>query len=331
MAGFHHSRREREELELAQQGIGSAQHLARPLYTICKICDVKGLGLRARRFIPKGSLILEEAPLLSVPGFADQWTEKNTQDVEDIAALCAEFQKLSCSVGYQNQEDSQRRFQVNNFRMSTDPCGSTCTRGIFKDAARINHSCLPNAYFRYDPDLDCLTVYAIYDIEAGGEILINYRGRIDMYDVQTVRRRELSRTYGFICDCRACQPGTAIHNASEARRPIMQSLHDAIIANFGNQDPAVRCKQFEDVENLRNLFQMEGHVYPGLATVYKWEADCYDAELKRPRNETVINPDICYAGALEAGRAKLELDLKCTGPDSEETRSTLAWLVALGG
>ena len=85
---------------------------------------------------------------------------------------------------------------------------------ICLEAARINHSCVPNVHHCWNPSLGAVTVHAIRDILKGEEIFITYTGvREDL-----ALRRETFSKYGFECTCPCCDPFTAFGQASRMRR-----------------------------------------------------------------------------------------------------------------
>jgi hypothetical protein len=75
---------------------------------------------------------------------------------------------------------------------------------LFLDAARLNHSCDPNCYPAWNPELGRLTLHAIREIERGDEILICYD--IDRYLLKprVERQRGLKDCFNFDCNCQAC-------------------------------------------------------------------------------------------------------------------------------
>lgn len=92
--------------------------------------------------------------------------------------------------------------------------------GCYILLSRINHSCVPNAKI---PDTEneggSIACFATKDIVGGEEITFCYntdfacRTSLD-------RHRELR----FMCECRACRPGTLFHELSEMRRSMIRGL-----------------------------------------------------------------------------------------------------------
>jgi hypothetical protein len=74
--------------------------------------------------------------------------------------------------------------------------------GLFEVACTINHSCLPNCVWHTSQDGKFKIVRAIKTIQAGEELTLDY---VDCkLDPIHVRREELLKSKGFVCDCSRC-------------------------------------------------------------------------------------------------------------------------------
>ena len=71
--------------------------------------------------------------------------------------------------------------------------------GLYLEAAMINHSCRPTCVQTFVKET--LYIRSFTDIPEGGEITIAY---IDVARPTWYRRKLLSETYGFVCNCIAC-------------------------------------------------------------------------------------------------------------------------------
>lgn len=87
--------------------------------------------------------------------------------------------------------------------------GTIFDSGIFPLASRINHSCCPNAWYDYNPDVgnkqprvEMLTTHAIRDIAAGEQILVGY----DAVSLKPRRQRlrKLTTWDIYNCVCALC-------------------------------------------------------------------------------------------------------------------------------
>lgn len=93
---------------------------------------------------------------------------------------------------------------------------------VFPDAARMNHSCVPNVYHCWNGDIGCLTVHATRDIKVGEEGFTSYTpaflGREERNDEEHLGK------YGFVCECEACDITKAFGRASVKRRRRLVEL-----------------------------------------------------------------------------------------------------------
>ncbi|KAI9659277.1 MAG: hypothetical protein M1821_001535 [Bathelium mastoideum] len=95
------------------------------------------------------------------------------------------------------------------------------TGALFTTVSRVNHSCVPNAHWAYNDQIDQMAIHATRDIPAGTEITISYTPS----DMRTRDQRQYDlRAFGFTCRCEACEnPGE-----SDVRRARMAVLYKFI-------------------------------------------------------------------------------------------------------
>ncbi|KAM3431789.1 hypothetical protein NHJ13734_007147 [Beauveria thailandica] len=211
-----------------------------------------GIGLFAVREIPRGTRMIEEAPMIVLP---------NTQSIDDeLDAFCSAFQQLTEAersnfdqlyCGYSVDKTSEllnavRRWRSYNLTHDTDGSWLDDTRhtevlhiiydrfcrfrtnfvylgavnasgkGLFALFSRINHSCVPNAYWTFNAAIERLTVHATRHIRVGEQITISYIK--DPIAPKIVRALRL-RPGNFSCNCTACTDP-----AMEARIRRIQEL-----------------------------------------------------------------------------------------------------------
>ena len=304
-----------EELHSAFKRLGIPPNP--PNDNVFRISTVRGRGKcwRARRDIQPGTPLIHEEVLFRIFG---DGTANNSHESSFPA-----FRELSCP----DPATPQRRFDANNFQM-TDR-NQRPYRGIFTQASRINHSCIPNAYFAWNPDLGSsgrLTVYAIARIPPDAEILIDYRS-LDAFKTRDERQRG-RRHYGFDCTCPACQTDTEPGRKSEERRERMRVLKSQI-AQTKYQDPSEQTiDTLFDLFELSKLLQDEGLVYPHLADSYHGQALWWWRERERVAGRTgmAMYEEECREKERQASRKKLELDIMANGHDSPEVTKTLGFM-----
>ncbi|KAK3307641.1 uncharacterized protein B0T15DRAFT_395256 [Chaetomium strumarium] len=97
--------------------------------------------------------------------------------------------------------------------------------GLFTEVARINHSCRPNAYYRFSERRLTMEVVAYHAIEPGDEITLSY---VPLETPSPVRRQYLKSHWGFDCTCPLCTGPTPDLDESEAWRQKIKSLRETI-------------------------------------------------------------------------------------------------------
>ena len=271
---------------------------------------VAGVGLRALANIPFGFPIISESALFS--------KAKNVR-VSRTQAELDDFRELSCPT---NPRTSDNVFAANSFGMGKT--GNKENQGIFPTASRLNHSCVPNAYFAWNWKSKTLTVHALTPIPSGQEILVNYRV-LNYLKTGAERRQELSNDYHFVCNYPACEPNTDFSAASEDRRTKMRELEQQVKDDRRSTVPDVRNQRLANIKKFILLLQQEGLVYPQQADMYDEEIEWYQKELKYVTTgaEHARYKARCLEEALQVARNKLCLDVACTGYNSPCVKSTL--------
>ena len=167
----------------------------------------KGRGCVARRQIEKGERLIAEAPLL---------TQGPGQPPLNAAvdALPPERRREFFALTH-----NQLRFGVKPsargiFATNAHPCHdyNLLHRGIFPTIARFNHACDASACYRWNRNLQKLTVHAVRPIMAGEEITVCYS-----FDgmLREQRQLHLCDVFGFVCTCGKCSLRVAFDTADE--------------------------------------------------------------------------------------------------------------------
>lgn len=163
------------------------------MYSIQPVPE-KGLGMIANIDIIAGTRIMVDNLLFSV--------EDYTEDRNITVNLKSTLERLD--LGQQQQYEALhdpnltpwsppvRRYIANAIGISKK------VSGIFLKAARINHSCRPNAHYTWNDNIGKLTIHAMVHIPAGAEITISY---VEMFLPCLKRNEQLLRIYGFACQC----------------------------------------------------------------------------------------------------------------------------------
>ncbi|KAL8949339.1 MAG: hypothetical protein Q9222_004544 [Ikaeria aurantiellina] len=302
----------------------------------------KGLGCVAVDDLSPGTLILMEKPLLSISNVEDRWSRQNRDDLQrEIQRLQTnrrlhELRNLF-SRRHGTAAADRDRFEINNFQMSEGDDDGPSDQGVFPQAARFNHSCLPNAWFNWNPNLqpygspdppEYLTLYTTKIIRADEEIVFNYRNK-NWSRPRAERQRELNQDYGFLCDCMACRPN-GVGDLAEKRRARMRQDLNAIIRYHSDQDHT-REMQFEALQSLVSRLEREQLVYPQMADCQGKIADWWFREMRRCQqgSSAWVDAEVCRSEGLKAARRRLQIELICLGEDAPEIRNTIVQIPQL--
>ena len=168
---------------------------------------------------------------------AAQREEHDTPDLQAaLLAALEEFKVISV-------------LRTNAFNMRTEPEGEEETEGkgegegereadeeadepavgLFPIAARLNHSCLPNAHVTFNQRIGQLTVHATRDVLPAEEITFSYLGTMSFY-MPRERRQEGLRRWGFECACAACGGGE--EGERHERRRAMLLRNQLLLQGF---------------------------------------------------------------------------------------------------
>lgn len=182
------------------------------------------------------------------------------------------------------------------------------------NAARINHSCVPNAHFEYDDFLGRLSVYAIHNIKQGNKILVSYISR-DWHMTTHDRKTNLKRNYGFTCLCQPCRGGAGFGWVRQHARFEVSELWDKIDKHRQRprSSPHQGFQYLQHLSALAEILDLEGLVYPALAEVYGFMAEYCSEELGLPQELAGVHHEVCCIRGQHAARYKLRLAVMCTG------------------
>jgi hypothetical protein len=268
------------------------------LYTVLP-SPGEGLGCFSTTLIPAGTLILVEKPL-----FAVREPRSNSAVTSAFSQLTISQQEQYLTLHAQNptiQGDARVVDIFNSNAWQTE--GRT---SILPQAARFNHSCIPNASFAWNSRLSCITVHTVVNIPPRAQIFLSYE---KPYQTLSSRRIKLA-SYGFACSCPACESDAV---ASEVRRTRMVVL-DARI-RVGRRQKWKLDVPRAALELLR-LVKEEGLLGEALALAYHDVAVGY-ARLARL--------DIALRYALK----ELDVGIRCYGVNSPYVDTTRSFLTEL--
>ncbi|KAG6166335.1 hypothetical protein E4U23_003603 [Claviceps purpurea] len=261
----------------------------------------KGKGLVATRNIPKGTRILCEEPLFTIPIVPDFHRERFKLISLQVALLSDDQRDAFLSMHNIYHPRDPVDGYVGIFETNSLPAGesqTTKTRGIYLEACRLNHDCQNNAVHSWNTSIERITVHAIRDINAGEEITVPY---VEFLRNRESRQSALKDSFQFTCVCSLC------------------SLPD--------EQSQERDRKIAQIVRLGELFIWEWAIYPleALGHVYAQTRllnELYKEGLGSPISYDFITPLAFMYGDLARGRIFAQRGLSSLvtihGSDSEE-------------
>ncbi|KAI0708771.1 hypothetical protein C8T65DRAFT_740151 [Cerioporus squamosus] len=198
-----------------------------PASTLYRIADAasSGLGVFMTTDIERGELIMCERPLCIYPQFLPFHRglppEHAYPELEDaISRLPPNRRDAFFHLANSHSEEPslvKGIVDTNALHIGLLPGSRQQYAGICKDISRINHSCSPNAAYRFDLATFSIEVRALFPIRAGSQVFISY---IDPALPRASRQQALL-DYGFTCACAYCSLAGPALEQSETRRSLI--------------------------------------------------------------------------------------------------------------
>ena len=219
----------------------------------------KGLGMFARKHIPRGTRVMADECLFNLPAPKALFIDIERAFDQLPKRQQEAYEKLVCP-DRPGRSPVVRIWEANCFKMGQGG-------GIFLRASRINHSCTPNANFAWNANIKRETVHAVVDISVNEEITISYcMPHTDIY-----HRQKKLEPYGFECTCTPCSQDTVAGRASEARRGRMaELLQDITKIRDDQKTDNERQDELRTRSDLINLLEKEGLFQVELANQYHY-------------------------------------------------------------
>lgn len=120
-------------------------------------------------------------------------------------------------------------------------CTNHIDRHIFSMASRINHSCDPNVYYSWNPDISQGTFHAIQDIKRGDELTISYM-LWGLRHSTEVRQANLAKR-GFICSCRLCVDSYETRLIEQERQDLLTKTFYLDAEENASDPDWTKCKR----------------------------------------------------------------------------------------
>jgi hypothetical protein len=132
---------------------------------------------------------------------------------------------------------------------------------VFWLGSRINHSCLPNIHFAYNPRLQQETFHAVRDIAAGEELTVWYNENV--LSTRRQRQAELAHKWGFVCNCPVCENSESGKEKERKRRQVFTLYRELAF----NERRGFWKEALKAAQNLAALQKSEGMVTREIAKV----------------------------------------------------------------
>ncbi|EAQ83113.1 hypothetical protein CHGG_10931 [Chaetomium globosum CBS 148.51] len=233
----------RAQSRLAQSAVGQLEsHF--PLAFEIRSSPGKGLGVFATKNIPRDAVIMRD-PLVfraergeELADLHHKFTMLPTATRQKILELSvgsgvhdfsAVIKELTAQQG--GDEDCEKAL-IELFRLE-DIIAENAFNAVphnidsasvllYLNASRLNHSCIPNADPASKDDTSYMVMRANRDINAGEEITSSYILRVVP---RATRLQQLSKGWGFTCQCPACDPKNPFSDSHERRLKALLQLY----------------------------------------------------------------------------------------------------------
>ncbi|KAI9511083.1 hypothetical protein F5148DRAFT_970775, partial [Russula earlei] len=195
-----------------------------------RVADIqgKGKGCLAARSVPRGEPVGRERALLLMPRTCVSpqhfiTAATNTMPLNQRRAFFG-----LCNCRSADTSDALGIISTNSFLIPGMPGHNVLYSAVFETFSRINHSCGPNAMFRWDHATFAGEIRALRPISAGEEVTVSYFHDImGPAAVALERQRFLLECYNFECACSVCgRPSKTRSHSDNDRSFIFKSVTD---------------------------------------------------------------------------------------------------------
>ncbi|KAI1406156.1 hypothetical protein F4819DRAFT_507679 [Hypoxylon fuscum] len=207
---------------------------------------VKGLGVFATRVLSKGLRLHAELPYM-----IEQSRDEAIENAGEFYAGLSEYDRMLFNKLYAGIQDIvpyRRVVQIHTSESmeldratniiklnAMEGLGAGCVLSFI--ASFINHSCVPNAWAEWNPNINAVTIHALREIQADEEVTISYFQEM-IYLSKAQRQQKLA--------CNSAE--------SNGRRAAMSSIRHGLTARFGAGVSTVNADElYTSMESLREL------------------------------------------------------------------------------
>ena len=239
--------------------------------------DTGQKGVRATKSYKVGEEILREYPAMRVctshpassPEEAEDKFRRAVQEAYDACSEVTQAAIMELSSCREDNTPGGEKTLHGIFSTNTYALGQGATYGgLFLSLSRLNHSCRPNCVHHWRPDMHCMIVHAVRDIEEGQELCTCY-GPGDCR-LTSERQEYLLERYNFRCLCDMCQEGSDVkNNGDKLEYERIYRFHDNL-PMLASRDSEKAIGKVEGCLDLLQQLQMgEAHFVPILHFGYE--------------------------------------------------------------
>ncbi|KAG8668065.1 hypothetical protein FPOAC2_10167 [Fusarium poae] len=184
----------------------------------------KGKGLIATRKIPRGTRILSEESVITVPEGCTDSRSMRASIRRQVDKLNPDQLQAFLDMG-NNYPDASQHYGI----VRTNALPMDDESGIFLVACRINHACDNNAQRIWNESIKIHTVHVLRDIDEGEEITISYLQ--DVLNNRRTRQKALREKFNFDCTCHLCSLPFKLSVESDRRIDEILKLENRVAQN----------------------------------------------------------------------------------------------------
>ncbi|KAI0036983.1 hypothetical protein K488DRAFT_81486 [Vararia minispora EC-137] len=245
-----------------KQALPSLQPPPVPVHALrTEVVDIpgQGKGVLARRPFQTGELVVAERPLLVLPAVdmalsADDGRKvtmrdwclsslvRNAMKPSDLRAIRALHNAHST-----DPADLAGIFNTNALSIPSLPGHNAPYGALCAHLARINHSCCPNTYWRWDLASFSVHLYAARPIADSEQLSIPY---VPLLAPHALRHDQLLDRYIFRCTCPICRGPRLARTTHDARRTALRHFVDTPLA-AGPLSPAASAAVLDAIRDAR--------------------------------------------------------------------------------
>ncbi|KAF2264739.1 SET domain-containing protein [Lojkania enalia] len=183
----------------------------------------RGIGLIATETLPAGTTYMIKTPVLVIARDALSSISREERYAllkKAVNQLPVKTQELFMALAKSRGGDEINDIvQTNSHGMKFE--GGVGHLSVVPEAARINHACRPNSYYRFDDLSMRFEVFTLRNVSVGDELSISYGFSDQPHDH---RREAIEENWSFTCNCALCTAPPEEITASNARLARIEEI-----------------------------------------------------------------------------------------------------------